>query len=68
LDLAISAAESTPPVAATHPLFAPPPAASVAPRVAGEAMPAPTVTPDIRREQLTDYMRAVADRRRGESR
>jgi phospholipase C len=64
LDLAMSAAESTPPVAATHPLFAPPAAASVAPRVAREPMPAPTATADIRREQLTDYIRAVADRRR----
>jgi phospholipase C len=68
LDLAISRAENTPPVATLHPVFAPRVAAAIAPSVAGEPVVLPqTGAVDNRREQLTGYMRAVAERRRSGS-
>jgi phospholipase C len=79
LDLAIAAAASSPPVAATHPLFVPP-AAALSPRSARAAtatqspngtLQSPSGTLQLphnlggdRRAQLVDYMQAVADRRR----
>jgi phospholipase C len=67
LDLAIAQAEKTPPIAATHPLFAAPSTPRAMPSARPEAPAAlQAVAPaKSRRDQLADYMQAVSDRRRG---
>jgi phospholipase C len=67
LDLAIAAADQTPPVAATHPLFAAAPAGGLTPHLAARAAittQGAVDAGDNRRAQLADYMQAVAARHR----
>lgn len=63
VDLAIAEAELIPPVASTHPLFAATPRLSSAPAEGTAALEPAVTTTSPRRRLLTDYMRAVSQRR-----